>query len=342
MAWSSGTFSRSNGATGWATDEAGSIGIESGRHDTHDQDLATGINNCLTKDGQNTPSANLPMGGFKHTNVDDATARTEYARADQVQDGSLIYGGTTSGSANAHTLSLTPAITSYTAGRRIRFISGFDNTGATTLNVNSVGTRNVRLLAGGVDLPPDTLRNGQEYEVLDDGTQFILMDGLRPCVIHRSTSTATITGVTTEQTIKSFTVPANTIGVQSGIRFRAYFETNANGFNIIFRGKWGSTTFWNSGGTASIFSGATNKTAYVEGTIMGNNSASSLVSQVGFFAYLGAGASDGGELVSPTTYLSSRSGITDAATSSQALTLTVQPSNSGVVVTCKQFVVEAI
>jgi hypothetical protein len=57
MAWSGGTFTRTNGvntgATTWATDAAAGVKIRADRHDTHDQDLATGINQCINKDGSN-------------------------------------------------------------------------------------------------------------------------------------------------------------------------------------------------------------------------------------------------------------------------------------------------
>ena len=36
-------------------------------------DLATGLSTCLTKDGQTTPTANIPLGGFKLTGVGAAT-----------------------------------------------------------------------------------------------------------------------------------------------------------------------------------------------------------------------------------------------------------------------------
>lgn len=36
-------------------------------------DLATGLSNCVTKDGQTTPTANIPMGGFKITGIAAAT-----------------------------------------------------------------------------------------------------------------------------------------------------------------------------------------------------------------------------------------------------------------------------
>lgn len=92
MAWSSGTYTKGNAATGgWAGDAAGGIGIEAGRHDTQDNDFQNGINNCLTKDGQNTPTANLPMGGLKHTGVGNATADNQYAAWGQLRNGAPVY-----------------------------------------------------------------------------------------------------------------------------------------------------------------------------------------------------------------------------------------------------------
>lgn len=87
MPWSAGTFSRANGATGWQDDQAANIGIEAGRHDTQDNDFRNGINETINKAGQNTPTGNLPMGGFKHTGVANAAASAEYAAYGQVQAG---------------------------------------------------------------------------------------------------------------------------------------------------------------------------------------------------------------------------------------------------------------
>ena len=63
MAWGSGTFTRARGANGWKSDYDSNIGIEPTRHDDGDNDLATGINQCLTKDGQNSATGNLDLGG---------------------------------------------------------------------------------------------------------------------------------------------------------------------------------------------------------------------------------------------------------------------------------------
>ena len=74
MAWSGGNFTRVYGATGWAIDAAGGVGIESGRHDVQDNDLATGIDSCLNKSGQNSMAADLNLGGYRPTNVAAGTA----------------------------------------------------------------------------------------------------------------------------------------------------------------------------------------------------------------------------------------------------------------------------
>jgi len=87
MAWSGGTYTKWNAPTGWAGDAASGIGIEAGRHDTQDDDFANGINSCLNKAGQNTPTANLPMGGFKHTNCAAAVSSTDYTTLGDVQAG---------------------------------------------------------------------------------------------------------------------------------------------------------------------------------------------------------------------------------------------------------------
>jgi hypothetical protein len=92
MSWSSGTYTKGNSATGgWTGDASSGIGIEAGRHDTQDNDFQDGINNCLTKDGQNTPTANLPMGGFKHTGVANATANDQYTAWAQLRNATPLF-----------------------------------------------------------------------------------------------------------------------------------------------------------------------------------------------------------------------------------------------------------
>ena len=179
MAWDgNGSFSRTNGdktgATAWQQDQAADIKIRADRHDTHDQDLASGINNCITKDGQNTPSSDLPMGGRKHTNVSNAAARNQYASLGQLQDRTTNYGGTAGGTANAITISLTPSPGAYVAGQVFNFLANADNTGNVTLNVSGIGVKAVKK-ANGVQLSAGDLKVGQPVSVIYNGTDFLLI-----------------------------------------------------------------------------------------------------------------------------------------------------------------------
>jgi len=74
MAWAGGTFTRANGANEWVTDFNNGVGIEPARHDTQDNDLATGINQCLNKDGSNSMTGNLNLNNNIPTNIGAGTA----------------------------------------------------------------------------------------------------------------------------------------------------------------------------------------------------------------------------------------------------------------------------
>lgn len=137
-------------------------------------DLATGLSTAIAKDGQTTITANLPMAGYRHTGVGNASARTMYAAAGQVQDGGLCY-GTVGGTADAVTLTLTPTITAYAAGQKFSFISSGANTGAVTINVNSVGAKAVTK-HGATALSAGEIASGMVCLVEYDGTQFQLLN----------------------------------------------------------------------------------------------------------------------------------------------------------------------
>lgn len=182
MTWAAGTYTRTNGVYSgsgvWASDEAAAVDIESARHDTHDQDLATGINSCIHKGGQNAATADLPMGGFKHTNVADATSLTNYGKVSQIQNGAYLWGGTSGGSGNAYTITCSPTPSAYAAGQAFRFIANHSNTGASTLNVNSLGAKDIKAFGGilALDGMLASILSGSLIEVVYDGTQFVFIN----------------------------------------------------------------------------------------------------------------------------------------------------------------------
>lgn len=137
-------------------------------------DLGNEIANSLAKDGQTVPTANLPMGGFKHTGVANASARTHYAAAGQVQDGSFVY-GTVGGTADAITLTLSPAPAAYAAGQQFTFKATAANTGAATINVNSLGAKDIKRDVS-VALQAGDIANGGVAIVEYDGTNFQLLN----------------------------------------------------------------------------------------------------------------------------------------------------------------------
>ncbi len=61
--------------------------IDAGRYNPTVNDLAAGITNCLAKDGQNSPSANIPMGGYKFTGAAAAATTGDFVTYDQAKSG---------------------------------------------------------------------------------------------------------------------------------------------------------------------------------------------------------------------------------------------------------------
>lgn len=100
----------------WVNDAAANIKIRADRMDNEMNGFATGLSTCITKDGQTTITANLPMAGFRHTGVGNASNRTDYAATGQVQDGKLAWvdGG---GTADAITASYAIPITALVDGQ---------------------------------------------------------------------------------------------------------------------------------------------------------------------------------------------------------------------------------
>lgn len=171
-----GTFNR---LYNWVTDKANSIKIRADRMDAEMDGMATGLSTCITKDGQTTITANLPMAGFRHTGVGNASARNHYAAAGQIQDQSLIWCGTSGGTANAQTITPSPVITAYAAGQKFSFLPVATNTSGTVTIANSgLAARNVKKGIGGakVVLAVGDIVIGVSAEVLDDGTDYILLN----------------------------------------------------------------------------------------------------------------------------------------------------------------------
>jgi hypothetical protein len=159
--------------------------------------ISTGLSTAICKDGQTTITANLPMATYRHTGVGNASARTDYAAAGQVQDGSFIWCGTAGGTADAITLTPSPAITAYATGGKFRWKAGSSaNTGAMTINVSSVGAKAAQM--NGSALSSGAHKANKYYEGVYDGTQFQIWEiGGTSAFIHTLIDDATAAAAAT-------------------------------------------------------------------------------------------------------------------------------------------------
>lgn len=98
MPWTGSTFVRNDGvSTGpavWNTQATTTEYILASTHDTHDQDIANGITDCINKNGANTPAANISWGSFKITNYGTASANTDVPNWGQTLGSLTLDGGT--------------------------------------------------------------------------------------------------------------------------------------------------------------------------------------------------------------------------------------------------------
>jgi len=178
MAWNgSGTFSL---LYSWvARRDAGSPTnlIGATEMDAEFANIKTGLENCVTRDGQNVATAALPMGGYNHTNVGAATGRTQYARVTEAQDGTLWKAASPNGTIDAMTGTLAPAITSYATNMIVTIIApgtGSNTVTNPTINLNSLGNKTIRKHQGALVAGDYTA--GDALVLVYDGTYFELMN----------------------------------------------------------------------------------------------------------------------------------------------------------------------
>lgn len=147
----SGSFTR---VYNWTNDANASVPITASRFDTEDGGFATGLSNCITKDGQQTITQNIPFNNKQIKGLGAGTLATDAAQVQQVSKGGSNY-VVAGGTANAIILSMSPVNAALTDGQRVYFQATALNTGATTLAVDGLGslppiiTHSLAALVGG-------------------------------------------------------------------------------------------------------------------------------------------------------------------------------------------------
>ncbi len=140
-----------------------------------DEDASTTHANPIILDSQGRKQA-YGTGFYKFV-IKDSSDNTLYTFDNlyfgNVYSTGFFWGGTSGFSSNAYTLTLNPAITSYTTGLRVAFLAGGANTGVSTLNINGLGAVSLRKV-GLNTLNSGDLDSGQIVECIYDGTYFVI------------------------------------------------------------------------------------------------------------------------------------------------------------------------
>ncbi len=115
--------------------------ISSSEVDANNSDIATALTQSIAVDGQSVVTGDIPLATHKFTAMKVGTAATDSLSLGQAQAEAFVWCGTAGGSADAITLSPSPAITAYAAGQRFVWMaSGSTNTGATTVAISGLST----------------------------------------------------------------------------------------------------------------------------------------------------------------------------------------------------------
>jgi hypothetical protein len=139
-------------------------------------DLATGLSTVITKDGQTTVTANIPMASFKFTGLGVGSAAGDSATLSQVQSTVTKLLTSVSG-ADTITAVGAPVLSAYAAGQMFYFVATGDNTTSVTINIDGLGAKAVTR-DGSVALVAGDIKSGEVVVVVYDGTRFQVVSQL--------------------------------------------------------------------------------------------------------------------------------------------------------------------
>jgi len=180
-------------------------------------DISTALSTCVLKDGTQTLTANIPMGGFKLTGLGAGSGANDSARLSQVQGGTSSYLTGTAGT-NTITANASPTLATLVTGQRFSFIPANTNTAATTLQIDSTSAlsifwNNVALTGGEIrqNVPVEVMYDGTQYQLIASGAHanaFAIPDTMRIQAAGDRTKqlAVSLTGISTATT-RTLTMP---------------------------------------------------------------------------------------------------------------------------------------
>ena len=211
--------------------------ISSTTHNDLANDIATAFDTAFCRDGQAAATALFDMGGFRIQNMGAATGVAHAVTAAQVQNNGLTLLASVAGT-NTVTGTATPTPAAYASGQKFIFSPANTNTGATTLNVSSLGAKNI--FSGGVSLRGGELVASIPVVVEYDGTQFnLIASGSMPPMVSpevcqgrltlTSGTAVTTSDVTAAETIYFTPYKGNKIALYTGSTWKLYTFAEISG-----------------------------------------------------------------------------------------------------------------
>lgn len=150
---------------------------------------------------------------------------------------------TDAGGDDTYAITVYPVPDDYEDGDEYTFKPATGNTGACTLNVNTLGAISIKKFKGSakVELDDFDIRAGEWVRVKYDGTDFVLFSKSRLLKADPQTLT---TSSTTEKTIATYSVPAGLLAPGRAIRIKTCVKQSQSGNQgtFTYKLKYGSTT----------------------------------------------------------------------------------------------------
>ena len=235
-------------------------------------DLATGLSTVITKDGQTTVTANIPMASFKFTGLGVGSAAGDSANLSQVQSTVTKLLTSVSGT-DTITAVGAPVVAAYAAGQMFYFVATGDNTTSVTINIDGLGAKAVTR-DGSVALVAGDIKSGEVVVVVYDGTRFQVVSQLNSAgnatfanvsitsalnvggVATFSAGTAGAPSITTTGDTNTgiFFPAADTIAFTEGGVEAARFDSSGNLGLGVTPSAWSGFRALQIGGTTSLWS----------------------------------------------------------------------------------------
>jgi hypothetical protein len=152
-----------------------------------------------------------------------------------LQTGSATYAASTT-AANTYTATLTPTLTAYTTGMRVFLKFTNKNTGAATINIDSLGAKSIKMLDGSA-LVGNEIQDGMIAELSYDGTNFQLLNKFDLVATKAQQETGTLA--------TSFVAPS--VQHQHKSAIKAWLIANHSAGTPTIAGSYGVTSLTDSG-----------------------------------------------------------------------------------------------